>query len=89
MKAIWKFPLQPITRLKVPTGARPLAAQVKGDDLCLWMLCDPSRQLEERIARAVMTGEEFDDTGFVFVDTVQIGPIVGHVFVEEPVSLNE
>jgi len=90
MKAIWKFEITNDCFISMPKGAKVLSAQVQtsesGTRIVLWARVR-LHQLTAPEIRAVTllpTGMAFDaDTDFgEFIDTVQCGSIVYHVFVK-------
>jgi hypothetical protein len=90
MKTIWKFPLQITDHQEVsaPSGYwKPLSVQVQGSDLCLWAEVDNDMGMTEprRVAvRMSRTGDTIHWHGDLkFVGTVQVGPLVWHVYAEK------
>lgn len=87
-KVIWKFQLQIIDRqpVEMPEGSQVLSVDEQNGGICLWVLCDPEKALEEKIFHIHGTGNTVDDnvTGD-FIGTVQThsGKLVWHVFHEK------
>lgn len=88
MKTIFKYQLS-ITDtqiIKMPKGADPFTAQFQGDDLCVWAAVESDAELEDREFRIFGTGAPLDLSGvFRFLNTVQQGPLVWHIFTKVPV----
>jgi hypothetical protein len=81
-KAIYKYPL--INRrsdIDMPLGAQVLAVQAQFETPTLWALVDPEQQQTElRTFRIIGTGHEIVGDPGLYRGTVQIGPLVWHVF---------
>lgn len=85
MKRVWKFPLVVESQqvVQMPRGARLLSAQVQGEKVCLWALCDDLAEPQPRHVVIVGTDHPLPDFGeLVFIDTFQLhdGRLVFHVF---------
>jgi len=84
---IFKYPLQIIDRqiLKLPVGARKLSVQNQGGFVCLWALVDPNAEKRPVEIFIYGTGNPIDQdiTRQLYIDTVQQGQFVWHVFAEE------
>jgi hypothetical protein len=84
MRTIWKFPVGPITKLEVPIGAEVLTVKLQQGKPVLWMLLDPSRELEARTFVCIGTGNGIDETlaaRLSYVDTFMLsGAEVYHLF---------
>jgi hypothetical protein len=82
---IWKYTLEPTTHqlLYLPAGAKPLAAQLQGDELCVWVEVDPTLPATTPYLIGVYgTGYAFEPGGN-YLGTVQPPgpvPLVFHVF---------
>jgi hypothetical protein len=88
MKTIFKYPLSVTDTqvLKMPKNADVFSAQFQSDQLCVWGLVDTEAELEDREFRIFGTGHPFEVSGmFRFVDTVQQGSLVWHIFVKLPI----
>lgn len=88
MKTIYKYNVH-ISHgiINMPIGAKPLSVgkQVdppgSPDNLVMWALVDPDAPIGQFEFWALWTGEPYDvPAGATFLGTVQIGPIVHHVF---------
>lgn len=85
MYSIWKFQLdiRDSQNIEVPVGCfRPLSVQFQGCSLCLWAVVTPSESKTFKTIRIFGTGHPMEDSSLQFVDTVQDGSLVWHVFVE-------
>lgn len=83
MKTIWKFALQiqrGPQRVDMPHGADVLTAQMQGDVLMLWALCEPEKLPIGRTFAVYGTGFRVPDACGKYVATVQDGGLVWHVF---------
>ena len=88
MKTIFKYQLEVTGTqvIKLPKGADPFTAQFQGEQLCVWAAIDTEEELEDREFRIIGTGEPLDLSGvFRFLNTVQQGPFVWHIFTKVPV----
>lgn len=83
MKTIYKFPIA-ITddqAVLMPASADILSAQFQGDTLCLWALLDTTEKKTARLIYIFGTGHPVPRrTDLRFIDTVQAGRLVWHVF---------
>ena len=72
--------------IMMPRNAKILCVQNQNDLLKLWALVQPGPMVDglaERKFRVFGTGNDnFDDKNLEYLDTVQIGPFVWHVFEE-------
>lgn len=85
MRSIWKFPLEITHRqlVRAPRGWRPLSVQKQGGQVCLWAMVDTGAEVREHVVRMSVTGHPADEASVLeFVDTVQTGVLVWHVFAE-------
>ena len=82
MKIIWKYVLQPECKLEIPKGAELLSVHEQGEDICLWVLVDPTAEKEVRRFRGFGTGHDIPDMTLKFVGTAHLhgGGLVFHVF---------
>jgi hypothetical protein len=81
---IWKFPLQVADRQTVmmPGGAAILTAQMQSGQLCLWAQVEATQTKTPRVIRIFGTGHGIPDADNDYIGTVQMGPLVWHVFEE-------
>jgi hypothetical protein len=79
MKQIYKYQVIHGTVL-MPKGAKILTAQIQDDTTVMWALVDTSQPMEPRNFEVMYTGQGFDDTGLEYIQTVQDGPLVLHIF---------
>ena len=79
---IWKFPLVIADRqiVKMPVASQILSAQMQGDTLCLWALVDPAAPVADRLIEILGTGNPAPEEYRRYISTVQMGPLVWHVF---------
>lgn len=89
MRKIWKFPiaLGPV-ELNLPEDAHMLTVQAQGEQVCLWALCDPTKDLKVRQLVTYGTGHSINiDDGLKYLNTFQLheGALVFHAFeITEP-----
>lgn len=83
-KTIWKFPLEisDTIRLDMPLGAEVLSVQMQDGTPTLWALVEPAMPLTAYSFRVFGTGHPVPNgAGLdVFVGTLQMGPLVFHMF---------
>lgn len=83
--SVWKFPLA-ITdtqTVMMPEGAKLLAAQMQGEQLCLWALVNPnSHRHQARTIEILGTGNQAPDVARSYISTAQQfgGKLVWHIF---------
>lgn len=85
MKTIFKYPLYLVDEQTVPlpNGAQPLSVQLQNGELYMWALVDIQSPSNPRRFRIFGTGTPaMLDSNWHFVDTVQQGMLVWHIFVE-------
>ncbi len=86
-QSIWKHGLN-LGKTTVPMrrGARVLCVQIQNDTPFLWALVDPDADVQMRRFEIVGTGhllpDDFDPDRYV--GTVQVGPLVWHIFETTP-----
>jgi len=85
MEKIYKYPLavQELQLIEIPIGSRVLSAQAQGDVPTIWAMHSQEEDKVNVEVRMVATGEEFEVEDWRFIDTVQIGSFVWHVFMRE------
>lgn len=85
MSSIFKYNLRVETTqvLKLPIGAEILSIQNQNGQLALWCLVPPSRGVENVHFLIYGTGESIPEIEKKYLDTVQVGPYVWHVFKKE------
>lgn len=86
MKKIWKFQLNITDEqvISLPLGSIFLSAQLQDDVLCTWVLVPVTElALRERRIFIFGTGNPLPDDVYnlTYIDTVQEGQFVWHVFV--------
>lgn len=79
---IWKFPVHDYSALHVlPRGAQVLSAGVQGDEIVVWILCDPSAPSVPRLLGTCRTGGALPVDLDLFIGTVRMdNGLVFHVF---------
>ena len=86
MKTIHKFILKMTAdpkpqKVALPLGANILASQLKDKQICMWALVDDKEPLIEQEFFLAETGQPFPDYKMVdFIDTIQVGKWVAHLF---------
>lgn len=81
---IYKYPIQLTDQqiIHLPLYAKIISAQLQNGVICLWAILDPEAvDLTRRIVIAG-TGHPMPDLPLRFIDTVQDGSFVWHVFEE-------
>lgn len=80
---VWKAPLKMENEqfVKMRTNARILTVAMQGETPCIWFLCDPARDPEERIIRIAGTGHPIDPA-WTYISSFQMlgGQLVFHAF---------
>lgn len=84
-KKIYKYPIKNIDDqfIDVPAGFKMLTVQKQGsgiDRLMLWALVDNDSPLKRVKISVFGTGCSIPDDAGSYIDTVQVGPMVWHVF---------
>lgn len=85
MKSVWKFPLAMTSaqEIAIPSGARLLAVQPQGEQVCLWAFVDTSAPKVSRHIAIIGTGHEAPAYGDLkHISTFQLheGALVFHAF---------
>lgn len=90
-REVWKFPIAPgENEVVMPVGAHVISAQQQGDfNVVLWAIVDRDAPTQKRRVFVAMTGQDLPKgIGWRhFVATVQVGPIVSHIFDVAPDTL--
>lgn len=82
-REVWKFPLTASESIvDMPVGARVLTVQVQDGTPCIWAIVAPEQPTEVRRFFAEGTGWGCDDSieRAPYIGTVQVGPLVWHIF---------
>lgn len=88
MRTVWKFPLQPVTTIKVPATARVVLVAIDPatSDPALWIELDPADEKVSRTFAIYGTGHAiegvFGQPMPVHVGSVIHGSFVWHVYEE-------
>lgn len=80
-KVIHKFTFDGVLGEEIfpmPKGSKILSAQMQGVTLCVWALVDTTSPKVRRRLRVCGTGHAAPEGEFI--DTVQMGPYVWHIF---------
>ena len=81
MKTIFKYQISPwSTSRTMPALAEILTVQVQGEDVCVWARVDTDFAPKTRQFGFYGTGHPLPEDPGVYVGTVQLGPLVWHVF---------
>ncbi len=83
---IWKFPLdieQDVALVEAPAEAQALSVQVQDGQTVVWMKVDPNEPTVSHYFRVIGTGDDVVHVGR-FIDTVQVGGYVWHIFEDGP-----
>ena len=84
-RTICKYQLHPDNRcLWVPEGARFLQAGEQNGDIVVWALVDTEAPSFSRNVAVYGTGHEVPKDPGTYLNTVFVGPLVFHVFVDGP-----
>lgn len=86
MKAIWKFPINGITSIKVEEDAKVLSSGLDPQGVpCVWIMLDPAKEKNKTIEIFLIgTGFEFYgkmNENLKFLNTFVEGEYVWHTFV--------
>lgn len=82
-REVWKVSMRPEPWelvVALPSMAQPLSAQMQNGNISIWFLVDPTRSLVNRNLLVVGTGMPFKSRFHSYIDTVQNGDLVWHVF---------
>lgn len=84
MKRIWKYPLwiKGWQQLCISEGAEFLTVQMQNGEPFIWALVDPAAPMRLYEVRMVGAGHPTDEQVGDYLDTIQVGTFVWHVFVE-------
>ena len=77
---IFEHPIPDTTPLRLPRGARILKLDVQNDTPTIWAAVDPDADQVVRSVAIVGTGGSMPPEHFEYVDSVQLGPLVWHIF---------
>lgn len=86
MKAIWKFPINGLTSIKVEEDAKVLSSGLDPQGVpCVWIMLDPTKEKNKTIEIFLIgTGFEFYgkmNENLKFLNTFVEGEYVWHTFV--------
>lgn len=81
-KEIWKFKINQHGRTLINThaGAEILAIGIQDDEIVTWIKFDSEMPKSQIILATIFTGSSFHDDDLRYIDTVQLGAIVSHIF---------
>jgi hypothetical protein len=79
---IWKTQLlkTDYQGIAVPFGAKFLTAQLQAGEWCIWYLCNDQQPMTSRKIVVVGTGHETPSGVLDYIDTIQDGAYVFHLF---------
>ncbi len=84
MKIVWKFSLEPVKfqKIKMPKNSTILTIHGQRQSLCLWVLVENSKEVEDRFFAIVETGQPVPSNILRYIGSFQIEEenLVGHVF---------
>ena len=82
MKTIYKYPLivGGENIIGMPSGAKVLDVQSQRGELVLWAIVDLQNPFEARHFDVIGTGFSLPDEADQYIASVQLGPLVWHVF---------
>ena len=87
MNVIYKYPLTLETpqTLVLPIGSKVLSVQAQNDVPTVWVLQQEgdAAATTEVLVAVIATGQPFEIENWNYIDTVQIGGFVWHVFMRE------
>lgn len=87
MNVIYKYPLTLETpqTLVLPIGSKVLSVQAQNGVPTVWVLQQEGEAVAttEVLVAVIATGESFEIENWNYIDTVQIGEFVWHVFMRE------
>ena len=96
MRSIWKFGLTGgNTRIKEKVIKWLSAGYDPSGDICVWAIVDPEAGMDERIEYDILqigTGWDFNQNeldNMEFIGTVEEGPYMWHIFVNQPGKFKE
>lgn len=83
MRTIHKYVLEFVEAqtIRIPRRCKPLSAQMQNGKLCLWVEVDTDEPAPPVNVYIVGTGHELPTFAMNYVDTVQVGVFVWHVYV--------
>ena len=77
---IYKYPIVD-EKIEAPAGSQILTCQLQRADFCVWALVNPEvRETNTWTVKVVGTGQDFDSVGWSYLNTVQDGIFVWHIF---------
>ena len=79
---IWKYKIELVIEqmVEMPIDSKVLSANMQGDTLCIWVLVNENNKKTLRPVWIYETGQLIDEPSGRFIDTVQDGQHVWHVF---------
>ena len=79
---IWKYKLELVIEqmVEMPIDSKVLSANMQGDTLCIWVLVNENNKKTLHPVWIYGTGQLIDEPSGRFIDTVQDGQYVWHVF---------
>lgn len=87
MNVIYKYPLTvgDVQTIQLPIGSAVLSAQSQNNTPTLWVMQsdEDNQQMTDVLVMIVGTGHKFELDNWRFINTVQCGELVWHVFLRE------
>ena len=79
---IYKYQLDMtlINRIAMPAKSEILTVQTQSGVLCVWVKCNPDNPSVIRNLAIHGTGNRFPEVSGIYINTVQMGSLVWHVF---------
>ena len=87
-KTIWKYKLEPKSKLMMPRGAQILSVQTQHERPHMWVLVNPETETEERNFTIYGTGNPLPEFPGTFIATFQMqgGEYIFHVFEDAEIA---
>jgi hypothetical protein len=95
MQVIYKYKIftedslirnQGIASVDMPKKAKILCVQMQDSQPYIWAIVDPEEKTEVRKIRIIGTGWKMEKIEGEYLDTVQQGPLVWHIFDQTEIS---
>lgn len=81
-KAVWKYNLDEVTKIGVPSGYQILTVQLQQGIPCVWILVNTENPKEEVTIKIYGTGHTIEDNIGKYLGTFQVasGTLIFHAF---------
>lgn len=82
MRTIYKYRLanRNYQAIDAPAGFTPLSVQIQDSQFTVWGACESERPYRPLSIYIVGTGQPMPEEHIIYIDTIQAGPYVWHVF---------